>query len=134
MSSGLNGLGTSRDLRSTLNLSTSIKLCALAPNCSYGVAVKAKSMAAVNSSGVALKGPSRWLGMMDVKSHEVTMFDQRLTSSRRRGNAKTAKMGGTNIGLATRASKSARQLGSHLNPSSKSLAMSPLNSNSTAFG
>ena len=62
MSSGLNGLGTSRDLRSTLNLSTSIKLCALAPNCSYGVAVKAKSMAAVNSSGVALKGPSRWLG------------------------------------------------------------------------
>ena len=71
---------------------------------------------------------------MEVKSQEVTTLDHRLTSSRRREKARIAKIGGTNMGRATRASKSSLQLGSQTKPSSKSLAMSPLKLNLTAAG
>jgi hypothetical protein len=50
--------------------------------------------------GPASIGPSRCEGMMRWKSHCATRSAHRRTSSRRRGNASTCRMGGTNSGFA----------------------------------
>ena len=58
------------------------------------------TLTSANSLGPASIGPSRCEGMMRSKSQAVTTSAHLRTSSRRRGNANTWRIGGTNRGLA----------------------------------
>ena len=75
-------------MRSREILSICSRVSISSPNTSREDLFSATSIAAANCFGVASMGPSRCPGMILSKSHAATHSAHRLTSSRRRGNAK----------------------------------------------